>query len=87
MEETNVTHPPKATGQDMLEKQPEELAPKEGADLPFSLVVLIAETAHATAVGNNGLFWEHTWIERATQIGQCWFTATHLFAVNNPFLR
>jgi hypothetical protein len=56
MEETNVTHPPKATGQDMLEKQPEELAPGEGADLPFSLVVLIAETDHAIAVGNNVLF-------------------------------
>jgi hypothetical protein len=87
MEETKVTDPTKATGQDMLEQQPEEFAPGEGADLTLSLVVLIAETDLAIAVGDNVLFWEHTSIEIASQISQCLFTATHLFAVNNPFIR
>jgi hypothetical protein len=87
MEETIVTDPPKATGQDMLEKQPEELAPGEGADLALSLVVPIAETDQAIAVGDNVLFWEQTSIEIASQIGQRLFTATHLFAMNKPFIR
>lgn len=37
MEKTKVTNSPKATGQDMLEQQPVEFAPKEGADLALSL--------------------------------------------------
>ncbi len=61
--------------------------PGEGADLTHSFVVLIAETDLAIAVGNNVLFWEHTSIEIASRIGQCLFTATHLVAVNSPFIR
>jgi hypothetical protein len=78
MQETKVTDPLKATGQDMLEQLPEELAPGESADLTLSLVVLIAETHQAIAVGNDGPLRRTIAIMIAAKMGHHLFPASHL---------
>ncbi len=43
MEDAKIPHPPEAAGQHVPEQQPEKFPARQGANLSFSLVVLIAE--------------------------------------------
>lgn len=86
MEEAKVPHPPEAAGQHVLEQQPEKLSARQGADLAFSLVVLIAEANHAFTVGDDLFLGQHAAIEVAAQKDQRLLAPPHLLAVNHPLI-
>ncbi len=87
MEEAKVSHPPEAAGQHVPEQQPEKFPARQGANLTFSLVVLIAEAGLAILVCDDVLLGQHAALEIAAQIEQRLLATSDLLAVRHPGIR